>query len=191
MRHETFWHWLALGLNVVLLLVALALVVPKGPVGSIYYVVVSLGLLGLLLYARGTERALVPVVHVGVLLVFLINLVGYVWGAPWYFDIIMHVLGGFFAALYLLAYTYRSFFGRPWQLLVWGFALGVTVGVLWELAEGVGFFFSPTDVGFTLDPVDMLGDLLNDTLGALIASALFVWRHARMRRPWRSAATFL
>jgi hypothetical protein len=85
----------------------------------------------------------------------------------WWFDILMHFLGGALIALITLFFIYDSkFFNfsikKP--IIIFSAAIGMTliIGLSWELWE--------LFVGFTdayTDQVDTIADLINDTLGAI------------------------
>jgi xanthine/uracil permease len=96
----------------------------------------------------------------------------------WWFDIPMHILGGFWIALFgLITYYHSSLVERKDRsaFFVVAFALATTmcIGLLWELFEfGVDRSIALSDN----DLADTLGDFVNDMIGASFATAFFLWR---------------
>ncbi len=88
----------------------------------------------------------------------------------WWLDIPMHLWGGVCVALAALA-TYQVYPRTVDQLSLWiGVVLAVlVVGAFWELYEIALNNLYHID---RFDLIDMISDLINDTLGAL--AALFV-----------------
>lgn len=79
----------------------------------------------------------------------------------WYFDIIMHFLGGLWFGFLFLAYLHHTRRTRP---LFWIIILVLGIGVAWELFE---FVFGIQDVFSNEHICDTLLDLVMDTLGAV------------------------
>ena len=171
---EKLWFGLALALNIILLLFALAVLVPLGLALSVFYALIALCGLLLLLVARAfCKRQLFPL-HAGAMVVFILSLatVLFGWTGPyWWADLALHLLGGLFVALYFLVLSKGLFTG--WKLFAWSVALAVTVGVVWEWAELAAWFFR-NDPIFLIDAFDVLTDLMADALGAVVASALVI-----------------
>jgi hypothetical protein len=89
------------------------------------------------------------------------------------FDIFMHLLGG--AALALAVYwSFVTFFPKYpvsfWMVVRYAFLLGIA----WEVMEAM-HDITGAPVGTAPYYFDTLKDLVNDTLGAIIAM-YFVWR---------------
>ena len=110
-----------------------------------------------------------------------INLVALKWNLYHYFrwfDIPMHMLGGFWIALFgLVTYYHSPLVTRKDRstFFVVAFTLAVTmcIGLLWELFEfGVDHSIALSDN----DLADTLGDFVNDMIGAAIATLFFLWR---------------
>jgi len=90
----------------------------------------------------------------------------------WWFDLLMHFLGGLWCGFFTLFYV--MYFDRVRgahysRLRIWMAALSVTlvVGIAWEFYE---YFFGFT---FTSKPsyqIDVILDLIMDTLGAVLAA---------------------
>lgn len=95
----------------------------------------------------------------------------------WWLDIPMHMLGGMWVALFALSSYYRLTNVSTKDtspLFVFAFAVAITmiVGLSWELFE----FSAQTFIerAHVFDIGDTLSDLVNDLIGALIASFVFV-----------------
>ena len=94
----------------------------------------------------------------------------------WWFDIPMHILGGIWVALTSLVIYYHTGWihrhDRSASFVV-AAMLGATlvVGILWEVFEfSVEHFVKLNDNGV----FDTLKDLLDDMIGATIASVIFI-----------------
>lgn len=96
-----------------------------------------------------------------------------------WFDIPMHILGGFWIALFgLITYYHSTLVERKDRtpLFVIAFALSMTlcIGLLWELFEfGVDYSIALTSNN---DLADTLGDLINDVIGGALAATFFLRR---------------
>lgn len=114
-----------------------------------------------------------------IVLIALTNAAAFYWHLYFYYpwlDIPLHFFGGLWVALYALAWYY----GTSWLkekdetvAFVFAYAISATllVGLGWELFE----FSLETIVAFSEhDLGDTLLDLVMDTLGALVAGAVFV-----------------
>lgn len=96
----------------------------------------------------------------------------------WWFDIMMHFLGGLWVGLITSAYLIspknvlfprsRSF-GSLYMPI---FIIALIIGVGWELFELLGGIMHLSDRGYLFDSVK---DLLNDSLGGLVG-ATFTYR---------------
>ena len=109
-----------------------------------------------LLYTASGFMAVVAVLHI-------IALPFSLYWTYWWFDIVMHFLAGFSGGLFILWFfapfsIYKSLFLTLGYLLV--------VGVAWEIFE---FVFDITISQPTNYWQDTIYDLINDTLGALLA----------------------
>lgn len=122
-------------------------------------------------------------------LIFLINLPGlyYQWYLNyWWFDVILHFLGGFFMAMFLTTYLKENISGRA-KLKSALIIIGVTVfiGVVWEFAEYIAnqtliepfYRYFGVRAYFMGDLSDTVNDLTMDMLGA----GLFAWLHLATR----------
>ena len=101
----------------------------------------------------------------------------------WYFDKILHFLGGFGVYLAVKQYFGKTIKNASWfdsaLLLV---SLSVFVGVLWEFAEFALanlWLTRPGEVELIGDLRDTIDDLAMDTLGAVIASILHFFRQRK------------
>lgn len=110
----------------------------------------------------------------------LINAAGYVynlWKTPLLFDEFVHFYTSF---TIMLAIGWRMFsrssinaVGHPGHFVLSITALGVALGVLWEIFEWV--------IGIIGSPADTMNDLVMDTIGALVAGLLCTWIAKRHR----------
>lgn len=94
----------------------------------------------------------------------------------WWLDIPMHILGGFWVALFMLVSYYASPRIKEKNhstAFVIAFAVAVTlsVGLFWEIYE-FGVSHAVGDSGSGL--ADTLKDLTDDLIGALLAAWLFI-----------------
>lgn len=98
-------------------------------------------------------------------------IVFHIYWTLWWFDIVMHVLGGI-AATMLILWWYTLFLkehDRPVtkkRLFVSALLISLVVGVLWELFEAYAGLSVPSDPIYIPDTIS---DLLSDISGALIA----------------------
>jgi hypothetical protein len=101
-----------------------------------------------------------------IFLIFLMNLVAnklYLYSSLWYFDMIMHFLGGFWLGLFFFWLFYKDIFPDFKTSSVIKLLLSVfLVGLLWELYE-IGVNASFAKDAFNL--IDTLSDLVCDMLG--------------------------
>ncbi len=90
----------------------------------------------------------------------------------WWFDILMHFLGGFWVAIATLWFLYFSPFNKKFNftflfshILFLGILGTIIVGLGWEVFEYI------TDSTYTIDYIsDTISDLIMDVFGAIIAS---------------------
>lgn len=122
-------------------------------------------------------------------LIFLINLPGlyYQWYLNyWWFDVILHFLGGFFIAMFLTAYLKEHIPGQAGlksALIIIGATM--FIGVMWEFAEYIAnqtliepfYRYFGVRAYFMGDLSDTVNDLTMDILGA----GLFAWLHLLRR----------
>ena len=93
----------------------------------------------------------------------------------WWFDIPMHMLGGLWIALTSLVVYYHMGFHRHDRsvsfVVTAMLAATLIVGIFWEVFEfSVAHFVKLNDNGV----FDTLKDLLDDMIGAVIASVIFI-----------------
>ncbi len=99
----------------------------------------------------------------------------------WY-DIVLHLAGGFFVAMFLYDYLSSTLGGNSWfkkAILIIGYTL--FIGVLWEFTEFLagkflsGPFYNTFHVRtyFIGNLQDTLGDLLNDIIGGLALAIVY------------------
>ncbi|TSC71754.1 MAG: hypothetical protein G01um101448_1100 [Parcubacteria group bacterium Gr01-1014_48] len=93
----------------------------------------------------------------------------------WWFDIVMHFLGGAWVAAFTLWYLSHSLQSTYGKMKGAGVIVLATlcVGILWEVYE---YFFGISLVGKDAYIVDTTLDIIMDLTGALTASALFISR---------------
>jgi hypothetical protein len=103
----------------------------------------------------------------------------YFYWTVWWFDILMHILGGMWAASMILWFFYKDKYTDPaWsvsknKILIIAVLGALTVGILWEVFEIVGGIISfPHDAG------DTFKDLIMDMVGGYLA----YWNFLRYRR---------
>lgn len=113
-------------------------------------------------------------------ILFLTNFPSLYYG--WYldyswFDTVQHFCGGFLMAMFMYGYLKDRLIKREWvknTLIIVGTT--VFIGVLWEFSEFIAnqTLIEPTKKYFGInayfmgDLIDTVGDLLLDTLGALV-----------------------
>lgn len=112
------------------------------------------------------RKILFSYVAVIIFLIYLLNLGAnklYLYSSLWYFDNIMHFLGGFWLGLFFFWLFYRDFFPNFKNRGIIKLFLSVfLVGLLWELYEiGVNASFARDAFNLT----DTISDLFYDMLG--------------------------
>lgn len=94
----------------------------------------------------------------------------------WWWDIILHGLSaivfGFigFTILYFMV-DRHELNAKPWAIAIFSFSFAIAIGVLWEIFE----FSLDSLLGFNTQKsglLDTMGDLIVDSLGALLSSAI-------------------
>ncbi|KFA87968.1 hypothetical protein [Archangium violaceum] len=162
-------YTLAAWSGVLLILLCLALTLEAGRWSDAFLVS---GFLALSIAYLTLVRQLPAVLDLVVVLTALLNAVG--WGGGllrrvWFFDDLLHLLTPLTGAV-LICLRLGQAVGPPLtarRALLWTLATALTLsaGVLWEFAEWVA-----NSLRFPLE--DTLPDLLLDTLGAMMGSAL-------------------
>lgn len=121
-----------------------------------------------------------------IVLIFVLNTVAnikFLYWELWWFDIMMHFLGGMFVAAASLYLYYHSSYITPLHkgaffVLVFSLMAATFIGVLWELFE-YSLELIRGEVNSVLFPrltlSDTLGDLVMDMLGALIMGFLYIF----------------
>ena len=114
------------------------------------------------------------IILIGVLNIWALNNFWY-W-VYWWFDILMHFLGGLWVGVMAIWVYYLSgLLGKPLitkkNVLILSFVSVLVVGIGWEVFE---IFIKETinEPGFI---IDTLGDLLFDLLGAFVAYRYFTY----------------
>ena len=108
------------------------------------------------------------------LLLAAINIVAisfYLYWTLWWFDNMMHFLGGFtlgFFAIYFFSSSISSGKISLTKGLVLSFIGVMTIAVAWEVFE----YVTGQTVSTEAYPLDVLHDLISDTLGALLALSI-------------------
>ena len=120
----------------------------------------------------------------------MVALIFFIWGVNlvadqfnlyhylWWLDILMHMLGGLWVALFgLITYYHSPLLKRKdrssFFAVALALALTMCIGLLWELFEfGVNHSIALSDN----DLADTLGDFVNDMVGAIVASVFFIVR---------------
>lgn len=130
--------------------------------------------MSLVCYNDNMNKTYIPTLIVLVVLAMLHKVAS---AGHWYiryqgFDILMHIIGGVGLALatyWILVTFFSTYFkaGKPmfWTLMAFTFALGVA----WEAMEAI-YGISGAPLGTEKYYLDTAKDLVNDTLGAIIAA---------------------
>jgi hypothetical protein len=96
----------------------------------------------------------------------------YLYWVYWWFDVVMHAIGGFVIGLFVYAAGYRTLLRLVLAVIV--------VGIVWELFEYViGVMTYEDDVLF-----DTILDLVMDTIGALGAYGIMRWWEPKSQSPF-------
>jgi len=119
--------------------------------------------------------ALIAVLH-------YISLKLFLYWTIWWFDILMHFLGGFLISIFIIfvLYSYTNFESlKKHRILLFGLIIGLTlvVGLTWELWEiFVGFTNTLKDLN------DTIMDVVMDTIGSISAiyySRKTLWKETK------------
>jgi len=122
-------------------------------------------------------------------LLFTINIVGgFVFNLfdVWYFDIVLHFLGGFGVYLFAKQFFKQALKNASWfdsALLLTGAT--IFVGVFWEFGEyalSIIWQTRPEGLTFIGDLMDTMNDLLMDMLGAVMAAVTTLLHFFRHRK---------
>lgn len=104
----------------------------------------------------------------------------------WWWDLFLHGIFGIYAAIvgiYLALGVFikkNDIYKKHFAILIsiFAFCFSVALGTLWEIFEFLGdFFFKTTMVGGSLE--DTMTDLIIKTIGAVVASAICIYRKVR------------
>lgn len=159
---------------------SIALAIPAGPVAVAVLALVAFG--GLLLWLIDCSPGLASATLV-VLLVAAWASVADLYVQLWWLDIVIHTAAtGVLAAAATQALRHHRLLVTPRRhgvLLVIGCAtaVGLSLGVVWEIAEWVGFHYVDDGVGVGYD--DTIGDLAAGGAGSVVAGALLAWSWRR------------
>ena len=91
-------------------------------------------------------------------------------------DVPMHMIGGFVVAILAAGIIHHYQLNqKPWFFtLLFSVSFVIFIGAGWELCEYlIGFILSSDIIGL-LTVRDLLGDLFNDSLGAILAWLIFI-----------------
>ena len=124
----------------------------------------------------------------------LINAVGWSWDLfdqPGVYDEVAHSFTMFAITLALGFLLYNElmhgFYAHRVMFVVTIASMGITIGALWEVAEWLADFVTPTQIVAGLD--DTVTDLILDSAGAVLAALLNLWGlHERARQERSTAA---
>ena len=101
----------------------------------------------------------------------------------WWFDVISHLMGGFFVAMLFRYYLEDHFLeNKPIQNLLVLVGATIFIGVVWEFVEYIAnqtliepfYRWFGIRAYFMGDLNDTIKDLLNDTMGGLASSLIFL-----------------
>ncbi len=106
--------------------------------------------------------------------IFLANILAlkfYWYSLLWYFDVIMHTLGGVWVGMFFLYVFKRKNFNPPDSILFFKVVLAtIVVGLLWEFYE---FYIYQYLIGNPFDLFDTTSDLVLDVLGSFLSFLYF------------------
>lgn len=114
------------------------------------------------------------IAYLGVAL-FLINLITlrlHWYSSIWYFDMLMHLAGGFFVGLLLfhIFYFFNFFKDKKVFRILWGVLI---IGIFWEIFEIIFFNYL---AGHSFIILDTISDLFFDLMGGALAIIYFLKR---------------
>jgi len=122
---------------------------------------------------KRSSFAILAALLYAILVLHLLALYFYWYWMFWWYDILLHFLGGLWlggTTLWFLQYVRKKPFGRTAQYVIPLVAV-IVIGLGWELFE----FSLDTFIIFqTNDIIDTVADLFSDIAGGLTASLLFV-----------------
>lgn len=122
-----------------------------------------------------TRKNIFTIVGFFVAFIFFVNILAskfYLYSSIWYFDLIMHFLGGAWLALFLIWFFYDNFLKQGFSKKnFWKVFLGVLfIGVLWEFFQVfVHDIFSKDEFDF----IDSFTDVIADVLGGVFVFLVF------------------
>ncbi len=115
--------------------------------------------------------------------------INYFYTKFWWWDLVLHAVSGFMVAFlgFIIAYLLNtqkriSLHLSPLFLAIFSFSLAQTMGVFWEIGE----FSMDTAFGLNMQKsglLDTMGDLIANTVGALIVSSYGYWYLRTGKRP--------
>lgn len=159
---------------------SIVLAIPAGPVAVAVLALVAFA--GLLLWLIDATPGLASAT-LGVLLVAAWASVADLYVQVWWLDIAIHLAAtGVLAAAATQALRRHKLVVTPARhrmllVIVCAAAVGLSLSVVWEIAEWVGFRYVDDGVGVGYD--DTIGDLAAGGAGAVVAGALLAWSWRR------------
>ncbi len=122
-----------------------------------------------------TRKNIFSLVAVIVLSIFLLNSIAnifYWYSSLWYFDLIMHFLGGVWLGVFFIWYFYDDLLQKGFNKKNFFkiFLCVLLVGILWEIFEIV---FNNIIAGLTFDFFDTYTDIIADLLGGIFSFISF------------------
>ncbi len=125
------------------------------------------------------QKTLLILTLVVIIFVAIFNYIGIKYNLYWiykWYDIPMHLLGGFCVGLFSL-FLYKNFnknisiVNYRRKVFVFVFLILLFVTVSWEIFELIGGITFLTDKGYWLDNI---GDIMNGLLGGIVAYLFFI-----------------
>ncbi|HPS21258.1 MAG TPA: hypothetical protein PLO44_00400 [Candidatus Paceibacterota bacterium] len=111
-----------------------------------------------------------------ILFIFFLNFIGskfYWYYSVWYFDIIMHTLGGFWVALAALWIFPTKEQKITYKYIIQILLIVLTIGIFWEFFE---IFVNETIAQNPFNILDTVSDIFCDLAGGTFATIYFVKR---------------
>jgi hypothetical protein len=105
------------------------------------------------------------------------------WRISWY-DTVVHMLSGFWAAWVVLLFTYRNSSRHSvYRTLILSLIIALSIGIVWEFFEFYAGVTSLKDSFFWADTAgDLSADLMGGIIGALIISMKYrLWNNLASR----------
>ncbi|HDQ16570.1 MAG TPA: hypothetical protein ENN31_00385 [Candidatus Vogelbacteria bacterium] len=120
-------------------------------------------------------------------LIFTLNSLAFIhlwYWRIWWFDLLMHLLGGFWITLIFLYFLYGSnkYYFSIKSVFLWAIFISLAIGGIWEIFEISFDQFLAAQFGFRSPDIlslgwrDTLSDLLFDFLGGLLTAFYFLNR---------------